>query len=296
VEIVSFDPEMAPALAQCYNELMAPVPYHRPAAPEWFADLSPTCFQECMEQEVLVAREGRDVVGFVHVGRSAPPVRDWHAEGEPGVIRFLSYRPGERAIGAALLARAEEWIREHGRTEVLALDGRYLYPFYPLQLGHISERVSHVLPLLWTSGYESDECEVFFDWPDFVPPPVPEPDLAFTLAREETRATPPRGITVRAMQGDEEVGHCIMSLFTGDPYRPQFDGWCICDHLMVDEPQRRRGLGKYLLAAALTAMREAGARHAMIDTGSDNYRAYLLYTNFGYRFLDRTFGPRKTLT
>jgi transposase len=34
---VSFEPEMAPALAQCYNELMAPVPYHRPAPAEWSA-------------------------------------------------------------------------------------------------------------------------------------------------------------------------------------------------------------------------------------------------------------------
>jgi GNAT superfamily N-acetyltransferase len=294
VEIVSLEPEMAPALAQCYNELMAPVPYHRPAPAEWFADLTPTCFQECTEQEVLVAREGREVVGFVHTGRSAPPTHQWHAKGEPGVIRFLSYRPGERAAGAALLARAEQRIRERGRNEVVALAGWHMYPFHPLQLGHISERVSHLLSLLWASGYESHECEVFFHWPDFVPPRVPRPALLFELAQQETRRTPQRQITVQAMQGDQEIGHCVMSLLTGDSYRPQLEGWCTCDHLIISELQRGRGLGKYLLAAGLTAMREVGARHAMINTDWDNYRAYLFYTNFGYRFLDRTFGSRKT--
>lgn len=42
-------------------------------------------------------------------------------------------------------------------------------------------------------------------------------------------------------------------------------------------------------------MRRAGCRHALISTDWNNYRAYLFYTNFGFRFLDRTFGFRKEL-
>jgi hypothetical protein len=33
----------------------------------------------------------------------------------------------------------------------------------------------------------------------------------------------------------------------------------------------------------------------MISTDWDNYRAYLFYTNFGFKFLDRTFSFRKDL-
>jgi len=88
MEIVEFEPRMAPDLARCYNELMVPVPYHQPAAEEWFVDLRGSCFQDCSEQAVLVARQAGGVAGFVHVGLSAPPTQKWHMKGEPGAIRI----------------------------------------------------------------------------------------------------------------------------------------------------------------------------------------------------------------
>jgi len=53
-----FEPSMAPALARCYNDLVAPMPYSRPVPEAWFADLSPSQWQRCTEEEILVAREG----------------------------------------------------------------------------------------------------------------------------------------------------------------------------------------------------------------------------------------------
>jgi GNAT superfamily N-acetyltransferase len=296
MEIVTFEPQMAADLARCYNELVAPVPYHSPAREEWFADLRPAQFQSCTDEEILAAQDGGDVVGFVHVGISAPPTHPWHVKGEPGVIRFLSYRPGERPIGAALLEAAERWLRDHGRAEVVAEFSSYQYPFYPLPMGHISERVSHLPPLFGMAGYAVPESEVFFHWPDFQPPELARPELPFEVVVDET-TTPAslREVRVRAMQGEREVGKCTMLSLSGDDWRPQLADWCICELLLVAESLRGRGLGRYLLVAGLAEMRQAGCRHAMISTDWNNYLACLLYTNVGYRFLDRTFGFSKQI-
>ena len=296
MEIVKFEKEMAAGVARCYNELVAPVPYSRAVPEEWFADLTRLERQPCAEQEILVAREAGEAAGFAHVAISAPATEDWHCKGEPGAIRFLSYRPGERPIGAALLEAAEGWVRERGRTEVVGMDWRYSYPFHVLPLGHISQRVSHLPPLLGMAGYEVPESEVFFHWREFEPPAVSEPDVEFELVCEEgVPTTHGPALAVRAKQGARQVGECKMTRMSGDPWLPQFADWCICDNLYVEDPLQGKRLGKYLLARGLAEMRKAGARHALIDTEWDNWRAYLFYTNFGFEFLDRTFGFRKKL-
>ena len=294
MEILPFEPDMTADLARCYNELVAPVPYHRRVGEEWFTDLRHSQSQRCTEEAILVAREEGEVVGFAHVGVAAPATEKWHVKGEPGVIRFLSYRPGERPIGAALLQASERWARERERTQVVALDGAFMYRFYPLRSGHISERVSHLPPLFGVAGYAIPESEVFFHWPDFQPPEVSRPDLKFDLTCEE-RATGAPEVTVQAKQGERQVGECKMVSLRGDRWRPQFADWCVCDNLSVDEPLQRKGLGKYLLAKGLAEMWRAGCRHAMISTDWNNYRAYLFYTNFGYSFLDRTLSFQKAL-
>ena len=296
MEIVRFQSEMAADLARCYNELVAAVPHYRPIMAEWFTDLRPAYFQSCTQEAVLVARSGPEVVGFVHVGVSAPATHKWHIKGEPGVIRFLSYRPGQRPVGTALLAAAEQWVQERERREVVAGFSGYMYPFYPLPSAHISERISHVPPLFWRAGYTAPESEVFFEWPDFDPPHVERPDIGVEVACHEAQARPRvTEIRVLAKQGDREVGECRMSSLSGDAWRPQLADWCVCDYLYVSEELQGKGLGKYLLATGLAEMRAAGSRHAMISTDWNNYRAYLFYTNFGYRFCDRTFGFRKAI-
>ena len=77
---------------------------------------------------------------------------------------------------------------------------------------------------------------------------------------------------------------------SGDSWLPQFADWCICDNLYVGDALQGKGLGKSLLARGLAEMQQAGARHVMIDTDWNNWRASVFYTNFGFRFLDRTFG------
>ena len=296
MEIVSSQPQMAPGLARCYNEMAAAAPYCAPVGEEWFRDLGRLARAPCREESVLVAQEGGEVVGFVHVAVAAPATEDWHLKGQPGVIRFLAYRPGQRPVGKALLEAAEGWLREHGRREVVAGHCDYLYPFYYLPFGHISERISHLPPLFGLAGYAIFESEVFSDWPDFEAPVVAKPDLKVELtSTHEQIGTFGPGIAVRAKRGKRQVGECLMMWLGRDSCRPELADWCFCESLQVSEPLQGRGLGKHLLVSGLAKMREAGARHAMISTDWNNYRAYLFYTNFGYRFLDRSFAFRRRL-
>ncbi|UCC67192.1 MAG: GNAT family N-acetyltransferase [Armatimonadota bacterium] len=297
MEIVTFEKEMAAGVARCYNELVEPMPYSSPVAREAFSDFTHAQLQGCTEEEILVARDAGEVAGFVHVGVSAPPTHKWHIEGEPGVIRFLSYRRGERPVGAALLQAAEQWARERERTAVVAEYGGYMYPFYLLPLGNISEQISHVPPLFGMAGYEVPECEVFFEWRDFQPPEVSAPDADVELLCKKPQAhASGLKVSVAAVQGEEQVGEFSMLSLREDRWRPQLADWCTAGLLCVADRLQGRGIGKCLVARGLTEMRKAGLRHAMISTDWNNWRAYLFYTNFGFRFLDRTFGFRKRLT
>jgi len=64
---------------------------------------------------------------------------------------------------------------------------------------------------------------------------------------------------------------------------------------VVDELQSR-GLGRHLLQRSLKEMHGAGFRHAAISTALGNHRAFLFYTNYGYRVVDWTYGLGRELT
>ncbi len=294
MELVGFDPELAGALARCYDETMADAPHHHLVSPDWFAELPSSQWQHCAEEQLLAAREAGEVVGFVHVGMAAPPADEWEIQGEPGVLRALCYRPGRRAAGAALLEAAEEWARARGRAEMVAGYTQFNYRFYPSP-GHLSEHLVHLTSLLWAAGYGSPDCDLVLHWPEFTPPDLPTPDLDFDLVREEGPTRPSRWVTFHALQGGREIGECKMRWLGGPPWRPQYAEWCYCGGLYVTGACEGRGLGKYLLAQGLAAMRAQGAKHTLLQVHAHNHRASLLYANFGYRLLDRTFGFRKPL-
>jgi len=231
------------------------------------------------------------------VGIANPPKFDWHPQGEPGVIRFLSYRPGQRQIGTALLEAAEKWARERGRGEIFGWNSLYAYPFYHLFHANLSDRLGHLHSLFGKAGYQPDWGEVFFDWTGFVPPAVPMPALNFDLEveRQEKPEHERNQTVVKALHNGEEIGRCIMLRLGEVLPRPDGREWSFCDWLGVNEPLQGRGLGKFLLAQSLVEMQRAGCKHAAISTSHQNYRAYLFYTNFGFNFCDRTTSFRKQL-
>ncbi len=299
MEIVRFEKAMAAGVARCYNEVVAPAPYCTPVGGEWFADLKRLARQPLAEEEILVAREGGEgVAGFAHVGVAGPAAAEWHVKGEPGVIRFLAYRPGQRPIGKALLERSEEWLRERDRAEAMAGHCNFMYPFYHLPFGHVSELMGHVPPLFGMAGYSVEESELFFAWEDFEAPVVPKPDVDVEIVTEwrEQVESFGEGMVVLPKRGGKDVGECKIVRLGSDEWRPALRDWCFCTSLDVEESLQGRGLGKHLLALGLREARDRGLRHAMISTDWNNHRAYLFYTNFGYRFLDRTFSFRKELS
>ena len=65
--------------------------------------------------------------------------------------------------------------------------------------------------------------------------------------------------------------------------------------LGVNDEFQGRGLGRYLLQYALHEMHKIGYRHAVISTDWENYRAFLFYSNCGYRVVDWTYELEKDL-
>ncbi len=297
MEIVAFQPNMAGAVARCYSETVAAAPYCEPVDGSWFCDLKRLARQPLIEEQLLVAHDGDNVPGFVHVGVAAPAAEEWHIRGEPGVIRFLSHRPGERAAGVGLLEAAEDWLRERDRAWIVAGDSRLLYPFYYVPFAHLSEKITHLPPLFGMAGYVQYESEVLFEWRDFEAPEVAKPEFDCEAApewREQVDTFGP-GVACYAKRAEKTVGECMIARLGSEQWRPELADWCFCTSVYVDEPHQGKGLGKWLLSLSLREMRVHGLRHAMVSTDWNNHRAYLFYANFGFRFLDRTFSFRKEL-
>jgi GNAT superfamily N-acetyltransferase len=302
LEIVPFTPKMASALARCYNELAAEVPHCYPISRKIFAGMERLACLTCRKEVLLAAKERGRIRGFVHAGVSGPPRAKWNPKDKTGVIRFLCYRPGERHIGAALLEAAERWIRRRSRPEIAAWHYAYRYPFYHFPNGLLSDRLGHIHSLFGMAGYKVSEGEVFFDWHDFRPPRAPKPSLDFELLvewREEMGHSPceygRKGVILKIVSEGRWLGQCEMLRFGKEMSRPEAAEWCYCHNLEVDKSVQGRGLGKFLLARGLAEMKRAGCRHASICTNRHNHRAYLFYTNLGFKFSDRTVGFRKKL-
>jgi GNAT superfamily N-acetyltransferase len=297
MQIAPFEPGMAAGVAHCYSDVMSAVPYCVPVDGDWFTDVSKLDRQPCREQSITVATEGEAIVGFAHAAVAAPATEQWHLSGEPGVIRFLACRPGQRPVGAALLDSAEKWLTARGCAVSVAADHRFLYPFYYLPFAHLSERLAHLTALLGMAGYSVSSTEILLDWPGFEPPRVRMPDLDVELAWKDEQVGSLGGpeVALHAMQHGNRVGECLMAHLSWDGWRPELAGICFCSSLCVGEELQGKGLGKYLLAQGLARMHDLGFRHAMISTDWDNYRAQLCYANLGYQFFDRTSGYRKQL-
>ena len=77
---------------------------------------------------------------------------------------------------------------------------------------------------------------------------------------------------------------------------PDAQDWLHTVWLGIEEDFQGQGLGRYLLQYALQEMKEVGYKHAAISTAWDNHRAFLFYSNCGYRTVDWTYGFVKNLS
>ncbi|MFB3881674.1 MAG: GNAT family N-acetyltransferase [Armatimonadota bacterium] len=293
IEIVSFEPGMAGEVARCYNEAVEPLPYCYPVPVERFATVAGLAHRRLRDETLLVARDGDGVAGFVHLG-IALPARDEEPPGEPAVIRFVTYQAGKRAVGQRLLQHAEEWAREHGRSEIHAFNAEYRYRFYHFWYAHLSEHIGHVQGLLGMNGYRTYNGEIYFVWRDYQPPAAARPGLEFELDFNWQDGPLGTRLSLGAMQGSRQIGVCNMDHGVASP-APDASDWCYCDWLWVTDKLQGHRLGRFLLVTALDEMRKRGCKHATISTNVQNYRAALFYSNLGYRFVDATYAWSKKL-
>jgi len=300
MEIRLYEAEMAPALADAWNRWVEGIPHCYPVRPEDITEamagvLDPGKGPKDLEAErAIVAWEGGTVLGLAHPAVACPEDAE---KPKTGAMRSLWYERGRRAVGQALLEAAEQHVQACGMTRATAWRVNSPYRFYHVMYAHLSDRADHVNALLRMNGYEPVDGEVILDWPDYVPPePVPtDVEAEVSLEWVDGRGARP-GLTVRALQGDEQIGIC-MSVSGGDRSDSEAaQDWFYTKWLNIAEPSQGKGLGRYLLQRALQELHAAGYRHASISTDWMNARAYLFYSNHGYRQTDWTLAFGRDLT
>ena len=80
----------------------------------------------------------------------------------------------------------------------------------------------------------------------------------------------------------------------GEVFLDWFD-MAFCDLLDVTVDFQGKSLGLHLLLRGLLEARDRGCQHSAISTAYDNDRAFLFYSNHGYRVVDWTYEFTKTL-
>ncbi|NKB71486.1 MAG: GNAT family N-acetyltransferase [Candidatus Latescibacteria bacterium] len=242
------------------------------------------------QRQLLVAREGGEVVGFADMGRQLE-------EKGPacGLIRCLLYEPGQRRAGQALLEEAEAYFRGLGLAQVKAFT-QGTYPFFQFGYGALSQTLGHVHALFGINGYQVARFAN-----DGLPqgwkmyrralekvscPEAPAADIEIKIQHPASRGQRPN-LAVELCRGGDllAVGwssaaesHCLTAAA-----RPLF----ITDEIQVIQKDNYgRGWGRYLLLRTWWEMQQLGYTQACLGCSLGNYRAHLLYTNLGYEVVD----------
>ena len=140
-------------------------------------------------------------------------------------------------------------------------------------------------------GYAKTGGEVFLDWLDMQPNSASDASgLDYELCVEDRPGAGLRpGLRVRAIQDGDGIGECELVSGAGSSADDEAHDFAFCEWLGVEEEYQGRGLGRFLLAHAMYLARERGYRHGAISTAFDNDRAFLFYTNYGFRVVDWTY-------
>ena len=123
---------------------------------------------------------------------------------------------------------------------------------------------------------------------------LPDLDLEFDLtAQQRGRRS---GCHAKAMRGEQLLGECVVDCGGNFSANPAAQDYGFVNWLGVGEPYQGSGLGRWLLLNTRNQLLQAGYRHTAISTAVDNYRAFLFYSNYGYRVVDWTYQLSKGLT
>ena len=303
MEIVQYTRDLQTPVTRFYNRVTANVPHCYPVKEEEFAvalrgittGKSDGHEGGIDSETAFVATVNGALQAFIHVGIGQ--VRDnERKEVDVGVIRFLGYERGARHAGQTVLEEAEDYLKTHNISRIYAFSQDCRYRFYHFEHAYLSDALDHIQALLGFNGYQRCEGEVFLDWENYTVTPTPS-SLPVTLSVDwkQGRGQLPN-CTVRAFQDDKEVGEC-WSVSGGEfSSHPDAQNWLHTTWLGIEDAFQGQGLGRYLLQYELQEMHKIGYRHAAISTAWDNHRAFLFYSNCGYRTIDWTYGYEKVLS
>jgi len=303
MKIKDWDIVDAEALSYAYNEQLARVPHCYPVSPEEFEvgiqyrKDSDEPYEELHSEKIIVGEQNGKIVGFANVA-----VVDCEENGQKvdkGLIRFLTYQPGYRPVGQAILVESERYLRDLGMNHINVFritydEDDFSYRFYQLGFGLVSDRVGHVYALFRMNGYEinrREQGEIFLDWPEYR---VDEPVLPDNQVEIVVKQQPGRGLlsglTVQAFRSGGEIGIC--KSYSAGRYcqANKAQDWHFIKWIGVEEEEQGKGWGRYLLQKNLWETQKIGYKNTIISTDITNYRAQLFYTNYGYRVVNTGYG------
>ena len=301
MEIIQYTPDMQASVTQFYNRLTADVPHCYPVDEEEFSiAIRGVTTGRADKKEggldsetAFVAMVNGAVQAYIHVGIGQ--VGD-NREVDIGVIRFLGYERGARHVGQAVLEKAETYLKTYNISRIYAFSQDCRYRFYHFSHAYLSDALDQVQALLGFNGYRRCAGEVFLDWENYAVTPMPS-SLPVTLSVdwEQGRGEHPN-CTVKAHRDGEQVGIC--ESVCGGEFSSHTDAqdWLHTVWLGIEGEFQGQGLGHYLLQYELQEMHKVGYRHAAISTNWENYRAFLFYSNCGYRVVDWTYEYEKVLS
>lgn len=129
-----WDVKDAYKLTEFYNQQIVDLPYCYPVTPDEFdwgirhQRYDDTPHEGIDDEQLVVAERDGDVIGFVHL--CTEDREEGRESKQNGLIRFLSYRPGYRAAGQALLEEAEKHLQKLDGHRMKAFSTSHIYRFY----------------------------------------------------------------------------------------------------------------------------------------------------------------------
>ena len=150
--------------------------------------------------------------------------------------------------------------------------------------------LGHVAGLFRMNGYEADHGEILLAWPNFE---VTEPEPPSSGFETKERVLEGKGrLPGRALQlfrEDEQFGVCGAHSVGHFQEAEEAQDQLFVEWLRIEDEVQGAGWGRYLLQRMLWEMKQTGYRHALISTSTNNHRALLFYSNFGFSVVDTAY-------
>ena len=294
MKIEQYHPGQIGDLMAVYNDYAAGVPLADAVSTERFAEIcawrDDRSAQLETEQAVYAARKKDAHVGLAHValGRfPGPELQGDQLPGPTGVIRLITYSPGHREAGQALLEAAETHLIKQGAKRILAFPNNG-YLFQRFAYGELPDACGHLVALLGINGYRAARGEVFMRYADFVAEKtvLPDPKADLSVERIAQTAGTRDSIKVIVKNQDELIGVCEGHSLGLWGQSDLSHTTVILGPMDVEHAFQGQGWGRFLAHTMLEKARGLGYRHTATSTQQENHRAQLFYTNMGYKVTD----------